>query len=94
MYYVIDAVRWRGDGQLSHVRWHPVMVEGEQVRHGEAAAVDVVAAGQACASHEVRVFVDGAAGRFFRLKACPEGLDAEADDGTPLRQRLAHLPTF
>jgi hypothetical protein len=29
------------------------------------------------------------------MKACPEGIDAEADaKGTPLRERMAHLPSF
>jgi hypothetical protein len=29
------------------------------------------------------------------MKTCAEGIDAEVDEaGTPLRERLAHLPVF
>jgi hypothetical protein len=29
------------------------------------------------------------------MKACPAGFDADTDSqGTPLRERMAHLPTF
>lgn len=95
MYYAIEAVRWGADGHISHVRWHTVSVAGEQVRRGESTVVPVVDASQACRSHEVRVFVDGERGRFFRMKACEEGIDAEVDEaGTPLRERMAHLPSF
>lgn len=95
MYYVIDAVRWGPDGHLAEVRWHRVLPDGNGVRHAPGEVVPVVDAAAVCGAGEVRVYVDGRAGHFFRMKACPEGIDAEADDqGTPLRERLAHLPTF
>lgn len=95
MYYVIEAVRWGDDGHISHVRWHTVRFDGHEVQRGESTVAPVVDAAEVCRSHEVRVFVDGALGRFFRMKACPEGIDAEVDEtGSPLRSRMAHLPTF
>ena len=95
MYYVIEAVRWGEDGHISHVRWHAVRFDGERVHRDASATVPVVDAAEVCRSGEVRVFVDGTAGRFFRMKAWPEGIDAEVDEaGTPLRSRMAHLPTF
>jgi hypothetical protein len=95
MYYVIEAVRWGEDGHISHVRWHSVSFDGEGIRRGESTVAPVVDAAEICQSGEVRVFVDGEAGRFFRMKACAEGINAEVDDaGTPLRQRMAHLPAF
>jgi hypothetical protein len=97
MYYVIDAIRWSGNGHLSHVRWHGVEADDErgELRRLPQEVVPVVDAAKVCDTHEVRVFVHGQTGRFFRMKACPEGLDAEADPaGAPLRERLAHLPTF
>ena len=93
MYYVIEPARWGEDGHISHVRWHTVRFDGERIRKGESTVAPVVDAAEVCQSHEVRVFVDGDAGRFFRMKACEEGIDAEVDErGTPLRERLAHLP--
>jgi len=95
MYYVIDAVRWGPDGHISQVRWHGVASEGGEIRHTPAQVVPVVDAAQVCGSGEVRVYVDGSTGHFFKMKACPEGIDAETDEnGTPLRERMAHLPTF
>ena len=94
MYYVIDAVRWGADGQISHVRWHGVEADGETIVRTEPRVVPVVDAARVCGENEVRVYVGGDPGRFFRMKACPEGIDAESDDGTPLRDRMAHLPTF
>lgn len=95
MYYRIEAVRWGEDGHISQVRWHTVRFDGEQVRRGESTIAPVVDAAEVCDSAEVRVYVDGDTGRFFRMKACEEGIDAEVDEqGTPLRERLAHLPTF
>ena len=39
--------------------------------------------------------VPGDSGRFFKMKACPQGIDAELDEsGTPLRERMAHPPRF
>jgi hypothetical protein len=95
MYYVIEAVRWGDDGHISHVRWHAVDFDGERILRGAASVVPVVDAAKVCKDHEVRVFVSGPAGHFFRMKACAEGIDAEVDgDGTPLRTRMAHLPVF
>ncbi len=95
MYYVIEAIHWGPDGQLSHVRWHRVSAVVDGVQRSEPEVVPVVDAAVVCRSHEVRVFVEGSAGRFFLMKACPEGIDAVADAaGTPLEERLAHLPTF
>jgi hypothetical protein len=96
MYYVIDAVRWGGNGRISHVKWHPVEMRDDDVRRGGSTVVPVVDAAQACDEHEVRVYVDdGQVGRFFRMRACEEGLEAEPD-GAPatLRDRIAHLPAF
>ena len=95
MYYVIEAVRWGPDGQVSHVRWHGVDADGETVVHTPPGVVAVVDAAAACDSGEVRVYVGGESGRFFKMKACPAGIDAETDSqGAPLRERMAHLPTF
>lgn len=95
MYYVIEAVRWGDDGHISHVRWHSVRALDDRIDRGESTVVHVVDAAGACKEHEVRVFVDGQAGRFFKMHACDEGLAAEADEaGTPLRERMAHLPAF
>ena len=95
MYYEIEAVRWGADGHVSHVRWHAVRLDGDRIDRGESIVVPVVDAARVCQAHEVRVFVGGDTGRFFRMKACEEGIDAEVDDaGTPLRQRMAHLPSF
>jgi hypothetical protein len=95
MYYVIEAVRWGEDGHISQVRWHTVRFDGERLQRGESTVAPVVDAAEICRSAEVRVFVDGDMGRFFRMKACPEGIDAEVDEaGTPLRERMAHLPAF
>lgn len=95
MYCAIEAVRWGGDGHISHVRWHTVRFDGERILRGESMVAPVVDAAEVCRSREVRVFVDGDAGRFFRMKACDQGIDAEVDaQGTPLRERMAHLPTF
>ena len=95
MYYVIEAVRWGEDGHISEVRWHTVRFDGERILRGESTVAPVVDAAQVCKASEVRVFVGGNTGRFFRMKACDEGIDAEVDEaGTPLRERMAHLPTF
>lgn len=95
MYYVIDAVRWGPDGHISHVKWHGVETDGETIVRTEPQVVPVVYAAGVCGEREVRVYVGGDLGRFFRMRACPEGIDAEADEkGTPLRERMAHLPTF
>jgi hypothetical protein len=95
VYYQIEAVRWGDDGHISHVRWHSVRFDGEQVQRGESTVAAVIDAAGHCKNHEVRVYVDGDTGRFFRMKACDEGIDAEVDEaGTPLRERMAHLPTF
>lgn len=95
MYYVIDAVRWGADGNISHVRWHAVDTDGTTIVHTRPEIVPVVDAARVCGSSELRVYVDGDPGRFFRMRACPEGIDAEADaQGTPLRERMAHLPAF
>lgn len=98
MYYVIEAIHWGPGGRLSHVRWHRVSAGSLDVERSEPQVVPVVDAAVVCRSHEVRVFVDdqpGHTGRFFRMKACADGIDAVADEaGTPLQQRLAHLPTF
>jgi hypothetical protein len=95
LYYVIEAVRWGEDGHISHVRWHTVRLDGEQLVRGESTVAVVVDAAEVCKGHEVRVFVGGDTGHFFRMQACDEGIDAEVDEqGTPLRERMAHLPTF
>jgi hypothetical protein len=95
MYYEIEAVRWGDSGHISHVRWTAVDFDGDRVHRGAPQVVPVVDAAETCNSHEVRVYVDGEAGRFFKMKACPEGIDADVDEvGTPLRQRMAHLPVF
>lgn len=94
MYYAIDAVRWGPDGNISHVRWHGVDTEGMTVVHTEPEVVPVVDAATTCGSNEVRVYVGGEAGSFFKMRACPGGIDAEDAQGTPLRERMAHLPTF
>ena len=96
MYYVIEAVRWSDGGHISDVRWHTVRHDGEQIQRGESTVAPVVDAAHACHAHEVRVYVeDGSSGRFFKMKACEEGIDAEVDEaGTPLRTRMAHLPVF
>jgi len=95
MYYAIEAVRWDGDGHISHVRWHSVRLDGEAILRGESTVVPVVDAADVCKEHEVRVYVGGDTGRFFRMRACDEGIDAEVDEqGTPLRTRMAHLPAF
>ena len=96
MYYVIEAVRWGENGHISHVRWHTVDFDGERILRGSPQVAPVVDAAKVCKEHEVRVFVDnGQSGRFFRMHACPEGIDAEIDEaGTPLRMRMAHLPVF
>ena len=95
MYYVIEAVRWGDDGHISHVRWHSVRLHGETISRGESTVVPVVDAADVCKAHEVRVYVGGDTGRFFRMQACDEGIDAEVDEqGTRLRERMAHLPAF
>lgn len=94
MYYVIEAIHWGPDEQISHVRWHRVFAEHGTVRRTRDEVVPVVDAAQVCASGEVRVYVDGRTGQFFTMKACAEGLDAADQEGAPLKQRLAHLPTF
>ncbi|MGZ5179037.1 MAG: hypothetical protein ACXWC6_12405 [Ramlibacter sp.] len=95
MYYVIDAVRWGPHGRISHVQWHGVEAEGETIVHTRPQVVPVLDAAARCEANEVRVYVGGDPGLFFKMKACPEGLDAESDGkGTPLRERLAHLPSF
>jgi hypothetical protein len=95
VYYQIEAVRWNEAGHISHVRWHSVRFDGEQIRRGESTVAAVIDAAEQCNSHEVRVYVDGDTGHFFKMKACDEGIDAEVDEaGTPLRERMAHLPTF
>lgn len=95
MYYVIEAIHWAPAGHISHVRWHCVDEQHGAVSRSPSVVVPVVDAAKACEASEVRVFVDGHAARFFVMKACPEGIDAVADEaGTPLPQRLAHLPTF
>ncbi|WP_427913671.1 hypothetical protein ACPWT1_01475 [Ramlibacter sp. MMS24-I3-19] len=95
MFYVIDAVRWGADGHISHVKWHGVEADGETLVRTEPQIVPVVDAAQMCGEKEVRVYVGGDLGRFFRMRACPEGIDAESDpSGAPLRERMAHLPTF
>lgn len=95
VYYTIEAVRWGDDGHISHVRWHSVRFDGERIVRGESTVAPVVDAAEVCKSHEVRVFVRGDTGRFFRMRACEEGIDAEVDgQGTPLRDRMAHLPSF
>ena len=95
MYYVIEAIHRDRDGELSHVRWHAVTVDGAQSpQHGPSEVVPVVDAAERCKSSEVRVYADGHTGQFFKMKACEHGLDAEDPAGVPLGQRLAHLPTF
>ena len=95
MYYVIEAVRWATDGHLSHVRWREVDTDGDVIVQSEPREIPVVHAADACRDHEVRVYVPGPAGRFFKMKACDAGIDAVADDrGKPLRERLPHLPQF
>ncbi len=95
MFYKIEAVRWNDAGHIARVRWRRVEAGDETVVHGQQQEVPVVDAAQTCRDQEVRVYVAGDVGRFFKMKACPEGIDAEVDDdGTPLRERLAHLPTF
>ena len=39
-------------------------------------------------------YVDGPTGSYFRMKACAEGIEAETQAGTLLRERLAHLPAI
>jgi hypothetical protein len=92
MYYVIDGVRWSGDGRISHVRWHPVRLEGDRIAHGDGELVPVVDAARACDESEVRVYVDGPTGSYFKMRACPEGLEEATPAGEPLRDRLSHLP--
>jgi hypothetical protein len=95
MYYVIEAVRWGDDGHISHVRWHTIRFDGERIVRGDSTVAPVVDAAHVCKAHEVRVFVDGDTGRFFKMQACEDGIDAEVDQaGTPLRERMAHLPVF
>jgi hypothetical protein len=91
-YYVIDAVRWSHEGRLSHVLWHPVSLRGETIEHGRGELVPVIDAGRACDESEIRVYVDGPVGSYFKMKACAEGIEAETEAGAPLRERLAHLP--
>jgi hypothetical protein len=95
MYYVIEAVRWSA-GDISHVRWRAVDTgDGDVITKSEPKEVPVVHAAETCREHEVRVYVPGPAGRFFKLKACEQGIEAAADErGTPLRERMAHLPRF
>ena len=96
MYYVIEAVRWAPDGDISHVRWREVDTgDGDVIVKSEPKVVAVVHAAQACREQEVRVYVPGPTGRFFKMKACAHGIEAVADErGTPLRERMAHLPQF
>lgn len=95
MFYVIEAVRWGANGNISHVRWHGVDMTGDTLVKTDSSVVPVLDAAAQCKEHEVRVYIEGDAGRFFRMRACPQGLDAEPD-GTQgsLRERLAHLPSF
>jgi hypothetical protein len=92
MYFVIDGVRWGAGGSLTHVRWHSVDLPGTTLQHGESRLVPVVDAAKACDESEVRVYVDGAVGRSFRMKACAEGIEAEDMQGHTLQDLLAHLP--
>ena len=94
IYYVIDGVRWSPEGRITHVLWHPVTLQGESIRHGGGQLVPVLDAANACDESEVRVYVDGPTGSYFQMKACPEGIEAETQAGTPLRERLAHLPAI
>ena len=95
MYYVIDAVRWGNDGHIHQVMWHTVALRQDDLVEGERQVVPVVDADATCDAHEVRVYVGGRTGQFFRMKACPGGIDADTDEaGTPLHERMAHLPTF
>jgi hypothetical protein len=95
MYYEIEAIRWNHQGHITHVRWRAIDVTEQGLVRGDSCEVPVVDAAEVCRNNEVRVYVPGAAGRFFTMKACPEGIDAEVDEaGTPLRERMAHLPTF
>jgi hypothetical protein len=96
MYYVIEAVRWAPDGNISHVRWREVDTDGgDVITKSEPKDVQVVHAADTCREHEVRVYVPGPIGRFFKLRACAQGIEAAADEhGTPLRERMAHLPQF
>jgi len=95
MYYVIEAVRWSPQGRISHVLWHPVRVRDQEIEHGPGELVPVLDAARACDESEVRVYVDGRTGSYFRMKACAEGLEADSDpSGQPLRERLAHLPAI
>ena len=95
MYYVIEAIHWGPEARVSHVRWHRVSADDvDRVHHGAPEVVPVVHAAEVCRSAEVRVYVDGEAGHFFKMKACPEGIDTEDDQGAPLARRLGHLPTF
>ena len=95
MYYAIEAVRWNAEGHIQDVRWRPIDLGAEGIVRGALQEVPVVDAASVCDDHEVRVYVPGAPGRFFRMKACPEGIDAEVDEaGTPLRERMADVPPF
>lgn len=94
MYYVIEAVRWETPGSVSHVRWHRVTAAGLELQHDAPQVVPVVNAAEVCKSAEVRVYVDGGAGQFFKMKACADGIDAEDNEGVPLAARMGHLPTF
>lgn len=97
MYYAIDAVRWGAGGHIERVRWHRVDVDDAgKLRESAPEEVPVVDASVACEASEVRVYVGGASSaQFFKMKACPDGIDAEVDEcGTPLKERMAHLPTF
>lgn len=38
------------------------------------------------------MYVDGRTGSYFKMRACPEGIEEAIEAGRPLRERLAHLP--
>ena len=94
MYYAIQATRWDAGGNLTGLRWQGVDFDGDAIVRHPPQTVTVVDAGVACRSHEVRVYVSGDAGQFFKMRACPQGIEADDEIGTPLRERLSHLPTF
>lgn len=94
MYYTVQAVRWDSNGAVSHLKWQPVDFDGDVITKGSDEAVTVLHAGAVCRTHEVRVYVPGETGQFFKMRACPEGVEADDAAETSLRERMAHLPQF